>query len=248
MQGTLSAIYYYPIKGLPGVAMERCQVYNGERLPFDRRYALAPAGVDFNPEDPRHVSKRELFVLMKHQRLAEIELDFSPDRQWLTLSHKGRVKVDASLDTAVGQAAVEDCVADLLGERPRLLSAPGHGFTDLSHRTVSIINLASIRDLEQALGTSIDRRRFRANLYIDGVPAWSELDWLDETVHINGVAFEVYRLTDRCAAINVDPVTAQRDRLLQALRQVRGNLDMGVYASVANEGSLAVGDAITLSD
>ena len=248
MPAHLESIYYYPVKGLPGVEIPSCVVRAGERLPCDRRYAVGPADLEFDAAAPRHVRKQELFVLMKNAELAEFSLSFSPEEQHLHLSHKGQTEVDASLSTPEGQSALAGCISRRVNAAARVYCAPDHGFTDLSHKTVSIINLASVRALAKALGCDIDKRRFRANFYVDGLPAWSELEWMDKTISINGINMEVYRITDRCAAINVDPTTAERDRLLQELRRARGNLDMGVYARTLNDGSVHAGDAITLPE
>ncbi len=248
MPAHLASIYYYPVKGLPGIEIPSCLVSAGERLPCDRRYAVGPSDLEFNPAAPRHLRKQELFVLMKNAELAELSLSFEPETQRLVLSHKGEQKVDGSLKSAAGQQALSNCISTLLGTSAQVYCAPDHGFTDLSHKTVSIINLASVRALEEALACNIDHRRFRANFYIDGVPAWSELDWMEKTISINGVDMEVYRITDRCAAINVDPTSAARDRLLQDLRKERGNLDMGVYARILNKGKVTRGDFLSLPD
>ena len=49
----------------------------------------------------------------------------------------------------------------------------------------------------------------------------------------------------RCAAVNVDPDTAERDLAIpQALQRRLGHGDCGIYAEVIAGGSIAVGDAI----
>ena len=57
---------------------------------------------------------------------------------------------------------------------------------------VSIINLASVRALAEAAGTAIDPLRFRANLYIDGLPAWAEFESL-------GARWRVGEASSRCS-------------------------------------------------
>ena len=61
---------------------------------------------------------------------------------------------------------------------------------------------------------------------------------------INGVELRVYKVTDRCAAINVNPETAERDQTLQGLKRQFGHLNMGVYAKVVRGGSVQVEDNI----
>ena len=116
---------------------------------------------------------------------------------------------------------VEDWFTTFMGPaaqgRARVVSAPGHRFSDIGApvpammHCLSVINLASLRALEATMGRRLDPLRFRANIYIDGPPAWAEFDWLDRTVTLGGVACRVMRRTRRCPATNVDPTTAQRD-------------------------------------
>ena len=56
----------------------------------------------------------------------------------------------------------------------KVVDAPGHRFMDHPKGDVSIINLASVRDLEAKLGRPVDPLRFPGNVYVDGWPAWAE--------------------------------------------------------------------------
>ncbi len=52
----------------------------------------------------------------------------------------------------------------------------------------------------------------------------------------------------RCAAVNVDPVTAERDmNIPQALMQMYDHADCGVYAQVIAGGTITTGDPVELS-
>ena len=68
---------------------------------------------------------------------------------------------------------------------PRLVEAPGHVFTDSSKRYVSLINLETLRALERAVGQPVHPLRFRANLYVDDLPAWAELDWVGKELEVD---------------------------------------------------------------
>ncbi len=88
--------------------------------------------------------------------------------------------IRADLRTAEGRAAIEaffaQFCADELRGPPRILHADGHSFSDVARKVVSIINLASVAAVETMLGAAVDPLRFRGNLYVDGLPAGSELD------------------------------------------------------------------------
>jgi hypothetical protein len=136
--------------------------------------------------------------------------------------------------------------AELRGA-PRILEARSGGFTDQPAGWNSLINLASVRDLEERiLRHVVDPLRFRANLYFDGVEPWRELDWVGGEIRIGGVPFRVRERIQRCAATNVDPATAERDlNIPLALMQGFGHADMGVFLEALTEGEIAAGDAVT---
>src|SRR5216683_2961866 len=110
---------------------------------------------------------------------------------------------------------------------------------------VSLINHASIAALETAMGVSVDPLRFRANVYFDGASAWSEHDWIGCEITLGAARLRVISPITRCAATQVNPVTAKRDLdIVAALGRAFGHINMGVYAEVVAGGEIAVGDAL----
>ncbi|KAK7522513.1 MOSC domain-containing protein [Phyllosticta citriasiana] len=76
---------------------------------------------------------------------------------------------------------------------------------------VHIMNFASVQDLAGRVGNAIDKldaRRFRANIYVTGAPAFSEDHW--KVIRIGKVRFHVSCRTARCMLPNVNPETAER--------------------------------------
>ncbi len=72
-----------------------------------------------------------------------------------------------------------------------------------------------------------------------------KFDLLDRVIAIGEVRLKVVKRIVRCAAINVDPDTAERDLAIpQALQRRLGHGDCGIYAEVIAGGSIAVGDTI----
>ncbi|HWD56849.1 MAG TPA: MOSC domain-containing protein, partial [Stellaceae bacterium] len=112
---------------------------------------------------------------------------------------------------------------------------------------VSLINLASIRDLEEKIGRTVEPIRFRANVYFDGLPAWSEQEWQqqEKLLTIGGARFHIVAPITRCAATEVNPATAERDiPMVAELMRHYGHNIMGIYAEVVAPGAIAVGDAL----
>jgi hypothetical protein len=102
-----------------------------------------------------------------------------------------------------------------------------------------------LKDLERVAGTRIDPLRFRANVWIDGVDAWEEFNWLGKEIRLGPVRLRVKERIDRCAATNVDPATGARDMNIPKLLQHGfGHIDFGVFAEVMEGGTFRVGDAV----
>ena len=82
---------------------------------------------------------------------------------------------------------------------------------DKPDNVMSLINLATVRSLEEQWGYRIDPLRFRANIYIDGAAPWEEFDWVGNDIRLGEAVFRVDRRNGRCGATNVDPATGRRD-------------------------------------
>ena len=134
--------------------------------------------------------------------------------------------------------------AELRGP-PKVLAAPGHSFSDVAAKVVSIINLATVAAIETVVGVPVHPLRFRANLYVTGWPAWHEFSLVGSEIAVGGARLKVTKRIMRCAAINVDPDTGMRDLALPAtLLQTFDHADCGIYARVLAGGDIAPGDSI----
>ena len=160
-------------------------------------------------------------------------------------------RITADLQRAEGRAAIEryfaQYCADELRGPPKILHAPGHSFSDVARKVVSIINLASVNAIESLVGAPVDPLRFRANIYAETWPAWSELELVGKVLAIGATRLKVVKRIVRCAATNVDPQTGIRDlNIPHALMQALGHADCGIYAEVIRAGEIAQGDEIEI--
>jgi len=248
---TLTAIYRYPIKGMSPERLPRCDVSAGEGLPFDRAYALAHGSTRFVADAPEWLEKTNFLMLLKNERLAALETGFDPATKIMTVKRDGKVVARGNLGDRIGRATIEQFFAAYLKDQirgaPKIVAAPGHVFMDVPEKVVTLINAASVKDLERVVGRAVDPLRFRGNLLIEDAPAWSEFDWIGKTLRIGETSFKVLDRIQRCAATNVDPKSAQRDmQIPKALQTGYGHVDLGVYLTVSSNGTIAEGDALTL--
>jgi uncharacterized protein YcbX len=128
---------------------------------------------------------------------------------------------------------------------PKIVHAPGHSFSDMAAKCVHVVSLASVRELERATGRKVDPLRFRANVYVDGLPPWTELDWMEKEIAIGPARLQAFARTKRCAAPDVDPDTGARDMAITAvLARTWGHQDFGIYAKVTAGALVSVGDRV----
>lgn len=248
----VSRICRYPVKGLSVEDLDRVNLAPGEGLPHDRRFALAHGNTKFDPLSPEWQPKSNFLMLMRNEQLARLETRFEDADGTLTISRNGKRVTRGKITTPVGRAVIEDFFAaymraDLRG-KPRLVEAPGHMFSDSRDKVVSIVNLASVHDVERVVGRPVDPIRFRANIYLEGLDPWAEFDWVGQSIMIGDAQLDATSRIVRCAATEVDPQTGARDmNVVQALRRGFGHADMGLYAAVKRAGSVTVGDEVVAS-
>jgi len=249
MTAKIESLYRYPVKGLSPEPVTRATLKAGDYFPGDRLFAVENGPSGFDPAAPQHQSKIKFLMLMHNERLATLRTRYEDATGTLTIEQDGRSAVRADLATKEGRLAVEAFFrrfmpTELRGP-PKLLQAEGHSFSNVPAKVVSVINLASVAAIGTAIGAPVHPLRFRANLYVEGWPAWHEFDLLEHEIAIGGARLKVTKRTLRCPATEVDPDTGVRDlRIPKTLMQTYGHADCGVYAQVIAGGEVAVGDAI----
>jgi uncharacterized protein YcbX len=244
-------LYRYPIKGLSPESLERMPLRAGGTAPFDRAYAIENGPGRFDPEHPAHLPKIHFLMLMRDERLATLETRFDDTTETLTILRAGKQVARGDLRTPVGRRMIEQFLSaymqDELRGAPRVVSAPGHSFSDVAAKCLHVVSLASLRELERVVGRPVNPLRFRPNLIIDGAEPWAEFDWIGKSIQAGAVRLDVFKRTERCAATNVDPDNGKRDMAIPAaLQRAFGHTEFGVYARVAADGTIARGDPVTV--
>jgi uncharacterized protein YcbX len=250
MPATIRAIYRYPVKGLSAEPLTATMLSPGATVAGDRCYAIENGPSGFDPAKPGYLPKQRFLMLMKNGRLARLDARFEDATQVLAIHENGAEAVRGDLQTPEGRVAIESffaafCADELRGA-PKVLAAPGHSFSDVARKVVSIINLASVAAVEDMTGRPVDPLRFRGNLYVDGWPAWREFDLLGEEIGVGPQArARVVKRIVRCAATNVEPDTGIRDLdIPKTLLRHLGHADCGVYAEVTAAGAIEPGDGV----
>ena len=251
MTGRIAALYRHPVKGFTPERLGQAALEAGRFFPCDRIYAVEDGPSGFDPEAPAFTPKTRFAVLAKIAEVARARTAYDEACGLLSAEADGLEPFSGRLTEAGGRNAFAALLTTLLGAAAtgplKVVHAAGHRFTDHPTGYVSVINLESLRDLERRVGRPIEPLRFRANLYVEGWPAWTDVGTEGREVVLGGARARVMKSIVRCAATMVNPDTAERDiDIPAALHQNFGNLHCGVYLEVTASGRVAEGDAAIL--
>lgn len=248
MSPTVARLYRYPVKGLNGEALSTAELTPGRGFPLDRVFALALSTAGIDPLRPTWLSKSHFATLVRHERLAALDARYDSGRHVLSIRRNDRNVAQGAVATPIGRAMIEEFfrayLKNELAAPPRFVgSEKGAMLSDQPEPGLSIIGLASIRDIERVVGRPVDPLRFRANVYLEGTDPWEEFGWIGRDVNVGGARLHVWERIGRCAATNVEPGSGHRDlNIPLSLMDGFGHADCGVFARVVTAGAIAVGD------
>ena len=118
-------------------------------------------------------------------------------------------------------------------------------------RPISLFSLETARQLGEEVGTVLDKRRFRANVYLDLGTAggFSENAFVGRKVRIGAkVVVAVLERDPRCQMITLDPDSgAPNPKILSKVARGHDGT-AGVYGAVLTEGLIRKGDPAELLD
>ncbi|MDE8350223.1 MAG: MOSC domain-containing protein [Acidocella sp.] len=250
----ISSLYRYPVKGLTPEPLTSATLAPGRCIPWDRAFALAQGDSAFNPANPGWVSKSNFMCLLKNAHIALLQTRFNETTGLLSVTAPNGDSFEASPFTPQGQAEFARFFTRYLGDEARYGSAekppsfhyvPAHSFCDHQTQVISLIGLGSLGALEAAAGGPRDKRRFRANIYIENIAPWEEFTWLGREITIGTSRLVVQERIDRCGATTVNPDTAVRDaNPVLELKRNFGHIELGIFAEVLTGGTIKPGDSI----
>lgn len=116
---------------------------------------------------------------------------------------------------------------------------------------VTLVTSASLARLSGEVGAPVDAARFRATVQLDGVlPAHAEDEWVGRRLRLGSAEVRVRGVVPRCAVIDLDPDSGERDlalmKALAAYRLAAGEVCFGVDAEVTVPGTVRTGDRAAL--
>ncbi len=258
--GRIESVWRYPVKGMRGEEVPYVYTaYTG--VMGDRIYGVVAA--DGDPGHPWHTGRdQEEFLLYKasYESSEELLLPKNLDASYSEWEpgidplypDADAFKVNVVTPEGVTYDDIENSafIADLekLTGRSLRIHVTQRGIFDA--RPLSIISLSAVARLSEELGMDLDKRRFRANFYVEWEnqdDPFYELSLVGKTLKIGEwLEVTIVERDLRCSIITLDPDTAEATpKLLQHLgRNHRG--DAGVFAAVLKRGRVNQGDPVIL--
>jgi len=257
--GEVESLWRYPVKSMRGEELAEAFVgfagVYGDRL-FAFRSSARPAGF------PYLTGREQEEMLLYRPRFRDPAKAAGPPNlaaaeaiaPGITPLSAAPADLAVEVETPAGEVLdVDDpALIRMLGQGLR----DGHVLTLLRSeramtdcRPVSLFSLQTARQLGEETGTALDKRRFRANVYMDlGTAAgFAEDHFVGRSLRLGAKAVvAVLERDPRCKMITLDPETAKPtpDILRKVTRDHEGMA--GIYGAVLVEGTVRQGDAIEL--
>ena len=259
--GKIESLWRYPVKSMRGEELQEAFVgfpgVYGDRL-YAFRSSAAPKGF------PWLTGREQEAMVLYRPRYRH------PERTTKPVNLAEAEALGIGLTPVYGDLA--DFIVDVqtpAGERlaiddPRLMSMLHEGIRDKHElmllrsdrsmtdcRPVSIFSVQTVRQLSNELGIDLDKRRFRANLYVEleSGNGFGEDEFVGRTLRIGAkTAISVVSRDSRCKMITLDPDTAQPNPEIMRVLARDHEGKAGIYAAVVAEGTIRPGDEISLLD
>lgn len=246
MTASIAGLWRHPIKSHGREALDRITLTAGQTLPGDRLWAVAHERSDATGSEWVHCGHFSRGAKLPGLMAINARLDDTTDR--VTLQHPALGELTLNPDTE-GDKLIE-WTRPLVESNDRLASsrvirAQTRGMTDTTFASVSLGNLSTHRAVAQKLGRDdLSEKRWRINIWLDGLAPWEEFDWMGRELQIGGAKLVVRERIERCMATTANPETGKRDADTLAALQSWGHQDMGMYAEVTETGEVAMGDEV----
>lgn len=255
--GTVDSLWRYPVKSMRGEEMEEifagyAGVY-GDRLFAFESSANARGFPWFTGRDQRQMLRYRPRFRYPDKAARPINL---AEAEKHTANPLSATPAELMLDVETPDGKILAIDDPALIEHLRAGIDPKHELTLLrSERAMtdssplSLFSIQTTRRLEEESGAAVDKRCFRANVYLDlsSGDAFAEDKFVGRNLRIGSKAVvAVVKRDSRCMMITLDPDTAEKTpAILKTVAQGHGN-KAGVYGAMIVEGTLRKGDPVEL--
>ena len=261
MSISISSINYCPVKSISFQTIKSCEIRKNIGITGDRIFAFSK-GLDLNQAklfekklEERRGKWNKILTLKNSPSLNKYNFIFNNNKLTLTQNNNKILTINS------GELDEYELLSNKILELEKSIQKPLFLMknkdipffdTSISNKTVlthsiSLINIKSIEDFRNKTNEEIETQRFRGNIYVDGIKAWEERNWIGKIIKINNISFKVEKNIPRCVAINLKPNSDDNSlNLLQSLKKTFNHFDMGIYLTALDSGNINIGDTVSI--
>jgi len=257
--GTVESLWRYPVKSMRGQELDElfagyAGVY-GDRL-FAFKSSASPTGFPYltGRQQNQMLGYRPLFrypeKAVRPVNLTEAE-SMAPGANPVSAS-PAELMIDVETPTGKTVSIDDPALIEMLrqgidAKHELALLRSDRAMTDC--RPLSLFAVQSAKKLSQEIGVAVDKRRFRANVYLDltSSDGFAEDGFVGRTLRLGSkVVISILERDPRCMMITLDPDTGEKEpAILKKVTQAHDGM-AGVYGAVLVEGMLHKGDRVEL--
>jgi len=255
--GKVESLWRYPVKSMRGEEMDGlfagyAGVY-GDRL-YAFESSAAPKGFPFfTGRDQRQMIRYRARFRNPEKAARPINLAEAESSGANPISANA-TELMIDVETPDGKtfaiddpALIDNLRLNIEGKHELTLLRSDKAITDC--RPLSIFAVQSAKKLSEETGVAVDKRRFRANVYLDltASDSFAENEFVGRSLRIGSkVIVSVLERDARCMMITLDPDTGEKTpAILKQVAQAHEGM-AGVYGAVLAEGMIRKGDAVEL--
>jgi len=248
----INKLYYSPVKSLSFSKAKTLTILKNIGIKYDRNFAFTN---NLNQEKIKNIiknpDKRKIFYFLSLKNYPELnQYNFDLNKNILKLNFQDNTILKTDLNK-------EEEIEILCRKMEKLFlnikkinfvrDSKNPFFDTMPSKTISLINLNSIYDLEKKINQQIEYQRFRGNIYVDGMKSWIERDLINQIIIINNVRFRILKEIPRCSATNIKPQSSNYDlNIPQMLKKNYNHINMGIYLLPIDDGIINIDDQILL--
>ncbi len=217
-------LYFSPVKSLSFNNVDNLEIIKNIGIKNDRIFAFTN---NLNLKDIELIKnnplKREIYKFLSLKKYPELnQYNFLLEDNFLILEFENKIILKTDIDNQHEVKILCSKLEDILPNinKINLLKDRVNPFFDtMPNKSISLINLNSIKDFENLSNHQVEHERFRGNIYVKDLDKWEERKLVGKVLSINDLKFKV---------IN--------------------HINLGIYLDPLNDGKINKGDLIKINE
>ena len=247
-------LYFSPVKSLSFNNVDTLEIIKNIGIKNDRIFAFSNnlhiKDIELIKNNPL---KREIYKFLSLKKYPELnEYNFLLENNFLILEFENKIILKTDInnqhEVKILCSKLEDMLPNI--NNINLLKDSMNPFFDtMPNKSISLINLNSIKDFEKLTNYQVEHERFRGNIYVEDLDKWEERKLVGKVLSINDIKFKVIKEIPRCSATNIKPKTSDINLNIPFnLKKIYNHINLGIYLDPLNDGKINKGDLIKINE